>query len=316
MVQAACSPRIIFICPPSGKINGGIKYLFRMAEALQAQGQDAVVCEATQTRPAWFASTAPLVGLEALAPNPAQILVLPEDQPALLRTFATWPQRKIIYCQNHFYAAIGIDKSAGFAAFGVTDMLCSSATIVAYCRERHPQLTPHFIPCGVDPAHFAAKPKQSRIALVPRKRQIEALYLRDMFCHHYPAWRDIIWQELTDCSEASMATALGEAAVFLALSRLDGFGLTPIEAMAAGCVVAGFTGIGGRDYATAANGFWADEDDFPAALTALQQALTLWQTGGAPLAAYHAAAQATAAHYTPALFAAAIAKVWVALLQP
>jgi len=31
--------------------------------------------------------------------------------------------------------------------------------------------------------------------------------------------------------------------------------------MACGCVVAGFTGFGAREFATTQNGFWAEEDD-------------------------------------------------------
>lgn len=306
--------RIVFLCPPGGKINGGIKYIFRMAEALIAAGFDAVVYEKDAAIPAWFASSAPLIGGDSIGPRAGEILVLPEDQPDLLRMVANWPQRKIIYCQNHFYAAIGALGCASFADYGVTDILCSSQTIMAYCRERHPGVTLHYVPCAVDPQRFAPRSKQPYIAFIPRKRPVEAIYLRDLFNHSYPAWRQIGWQEIGNASEDAVAAALGDAAVFLSLSRLDGFGLTPLEAMAAGCVVAGFTGIGGQDYATPQNGFWAAEDDFPGCLKALGQALTLWQQGGAALTAYHAATATTTSRYTPEIFTMAVKQAWTSII--
>jgi glycosyltransferase involved in cell wall biosynthesis len=36
--------------------------------------------------------------------------------------------------------------------------------------------------------------------------------------------------------------------IFLSFSEREGFGLPPAEAMASGCFVVGFTGMGGRDY--------------------------------------------------------------------
>lgn len=306
--------RISFLSPPVGKINGGIKYIFRMADSLRAAGHEAVVVEKDKNRPGWFASSAPILGIDELGPRAGEILVLPEDQPGLLQTVAAWPQRKIIYCQNHFYAAIGALGTKSFADYGVTDILCGSQTIAAYCAARHPGLTTHIIPCGVDAKRFHPAAKQPAITLLPRKRVIEAVYLQDMFRHQYPQWRSVQWQELANAHEDQIAAALSQAAVFLSLSRLDGFGLTPIEAMAADCVVAGFTGIGGREYATPENGFWAAEDDFPACLQALDQALTLWQKGGSPLAARHAAARATAAQYSPERFDQATLQAWANIL--
>ena len=302
--------RILFLCPPADKINGGVKYICRMAEALRADGHDAAVFEKTGTRPSWFTSAAPVIGEAGLQPRADEILVLPEDQPDLLRRLAEWPQRKIIYCQNHFYAAIGAQGARSFADFGVRDILCSSRAIMDYCALRHPGARAHYIPCAVDPVIFKPGEKTRMVALVPRKRPVEAMFIQDMMTALSPAWRDMEWLSLHQATEAEIADGFGRAAIFLSLSRLDGFGLTPVEAMAAGCVVAGFTGIGGRDYADAQNGFWAGEDDFPACRTALERALDLWTAGGRPLQDYHAAAQAAAGRYTPAIFAAAVRRAW------
>jgi len=307
--------KIVFFCPPVSVINGGIKHIFRMAEALIALGFDAAVFEQNGQRPPWFASTAPVVGQGIFSPSADHVYVLPEDQPHILADFSRFPQRKVIYSQNHFYGALGIGAAESYADYGVTDILCSSRTIYEHCRMRHPALRAHIVPCAVDRALFKpAAVKRKSIAFMPRKRPIEAAYIRDMFRFTYPEHRSWQWTAIDNVFEAEAARLMGEARVFLSLSRLEGFGLTPLEAMAAGCVVAGFTGIGGREYASPSNGFWAEEDDFPACLAALAEAASLSLLTDEPLQDYAAACEKTLAPFSPEAFKSAAGKAWKEIL--
>src|SRR5262249_2626975 len=138
--------QIVFFCPPTTVINGGIKYIFRMAETLRAQGRDAVVFEQEGRRPGWFQSTAPIVGQSIFAPRADQVYVLPEDQPRILAQFKDWPQKKVVYSQNHFYAAVGAGEGKSYSDFGVSGVICSSRTIVDYMRMRHPSVTAWLVP--------------------------------------------------------------------------------------------------------------------------------------------------------------------------
>jgi len=303
--------KIIFFCPPVSVINGGIKHIFRMAEVLIELGHDAIVFEQNGQRPSWFSSHVPIVGQNSFAPATDHIYVLPEDQPHILADFARLPQRKVIYSQNHFYGALGIAAASSYADYGVTDILCSSRTIYEHCRLRHPSLRATIVPCAVDPAHFKpAAQKQNTIAFMPRKRPIEAVYLRDMFRFTYPQYRDWQWQEIANVGEREAARQMGQARVFLSLSRLEGFGLTPIEAMASGCVVAGFTGIGGREYANPQNGYWVSEDDFPACVSALGAAVALSLARDATLDAYRSSCVQTLSSFTPDSFRRGVKEAW------
>jgi len=299
--------RIIFFCPPTTVINGGIKQIFLLADALCAQGFDAVVFEEQGRRPDWFPSVAPVVGQGVFAPRADEVLVLPEDQPQILKIFKDWPQRKVVYAQNQFYGALALEGVSSFADYGITHALCCSRFSLAHMQRRHPKIKPFLVPCGIDRTLFhSAAEKTKTILYMPRKRPVEAAFIRDMFTYTYPEFNAWTWQEVSGKSEAETAALMGRAAVFLSLGRLESLGLTPLEAMASGCLVAGFTGIGGQEYATQANGFWAAEDDFQACVAQLHAALALAERtpGNRQRQAYADAAQETVAAYTPEAFAA------------
>ncbi|MGE3622913.1 MAG: glycosyltransferase [Bdellovibrionales bacterium] len=306
--------QIVFFSPPANAINGGIKYIFRMAEALRPLGHDAVVIEEQERRPAWFPSTVPIVGQNFLQPNAAQVYVLPEDQIHMLKPLKDWPQRKVIYNQNHFYSTFRLGDLESYSDYGVEHIICSSRMIHEHARMRHPNCAAHVVPYAIDSALFRPGAKHDRIAYMPRKRAVEAAYIRDTFRFLYPQYRHWQWQELNNMDAGDIARAMGEAKVFLSLSRLEGFGLTPLEAMASGCVVAGFTGIAGREYATDANGFWADEDDFPGCITQLAAAVALASGDPADRQNHTAACRQTLAGYTPEVFEQAVKEVWQRIL--
>jgi glycosyltransferase involved in cell wall biosynthesis len=94
---------------------------------------------------------------------------------------------------------------------------------------------------------------------------------------------------------------------------MEAVGMTPLEAMASGCMVAGFTGIGGRDFATPENGFWVDEDDVEACADAMAQAADVVATGGVAAARRLDAGHETAARWSYANFRVALEEVWMRL---
>jgi len=307
--------RIIFLCPNVENITGGIKCIFRMAATLRRFGYDAVVFEPKGLRPKWFAADVPVFGWEVFRPTREQVLVFPEDQPAVLQFFANRPQRKVVYCQNHFYAAESMPDSRTYADYGVSHILCSGRTIHEYCQYRHPGIPSYVIPVSVDPQRFYPRPKKERIVFLPRKRPVEAMYIRDLFRFNYPHFRQVPWLPLEKKSEAEIAQAVGESSVFLVLHRLDSLLLIGLERMASGCVVAAFTGIGGREYARPENGFWVDEDDLAGCVRALSEAVWLSRDSGPRREAYDKACAQMTSQYTPATFEEAIRNSWEEILR-
>jgi glycosyltransferase involved in cell wall biosynthesis len=109
------------------------------------------------------------------------------------------------------------------------------------------------------------------------------------------------------------ADVLRQSAVFASFSHLEGLGLPPLEAAACGCIVAGFTGGGGQDYATPSNGFWVDEGDHEGFAHALDAALRCasqpaWRQG--VLGAFDRALS----DHNEVAFKASLHRAWVAIM--
>lgn len=311
--QNPMTRRIIYFSPPPSQITGGIKTIFRHVEMLTAAGIDAVVAIKEGARPTWFDSTAPLRPIEGGSFRRSDILVFPEDQPRLLTYFRHAPLHKVVFCQNPYYAWRGIGQSRSLPADGVRTLLAVSRSVADYLARRFEGIPVATVPCAVDTSLFRAAGKRLQIAYAPRKRPMEASFIRDWVEHRLQ--RAVPFVKISGMSEARVAETLGRSAVFLALSRMEALPLMPLEAMASGCIVAGFTGIGAREYATPANGFWCEEDDFPACVDAVVRAVALARDGGADCDAMRAEGARTAAAYSLAAVSKRLLAFWRAEME-
>ncbi len=102
----------------------------------------------------------------------------------------------------------------------------------------------HWIDASV--FHPGPAGREHRIVAMPRKRPAEFRLLIDLL-HASDALAD--WEVVTleGRPEAEVAAELRRAALFVALGREEGFGLPVAEALASGCPVVGFHGMGGRE---------------------------------------------------------------------
>jgi len=303
--------RIVYITPFASSLSGGNKMIFRHVEALCDLGFRAAVRRPAQVSPPeWFEHHAPIE--DGSAPlDPDDILVLPEDSLETLRQTAALPNRKVIFCQNP-YALAGYGLAAlppEIRAHYRTFMACGvgvAGMIARYFDYDLISVTPGF----ADERIFRPAAKQPVIACSPRHRKTEQQAIRHMFERLHPnaaAWR---WEPMETHTEAEVAEVMGRASVFLSLARMEALSLTTLEAMASECLLAGFTGIGAREFATPVNGIWVDEDDCEAAAHALVRAVTLAEQGGGGQALMRRAAAQTAAGWTHAAFVAALGAFW------
>ena len=251
--------------------------------------------------------------------RPGDTVVIPEPWRMQLRAFASWPVRRVVHCQNPYYMFHGTASLPALAEAGYAHILsCSRYTsqLIRQCgwtgglHTVAPQIDPVFTP--TDSA--GGPQRQLQVAFMPRKRAIEAIFLQGLFRSLYPQWAQVPWVALDGISRAECAARMRNSAVFASLSHLEGLGLPPLEAMASGCLVAGFTGGGGGDYATPSNGFWAAEGDHEGFCQAVNEALRCASTPAWADEVRAASATAVAAH-TPEAFQRDLLAAWTTILS-
>ena len=302
--------RIVYLAPAPASTSGGNKVSFRHVEALNSLGYSAVVgLLGRGDPPSWFEHTAPMERIGE-APSPDDILVFPEDADALMLRYAGLPNRKVVFCQNPYgAAALGLPNIPPEARAAYRHFMACSAGVAAWLARFFDYDLISTVPAFADERLFRPAPKRNLIAAMPRKRPGEFRAIQVMFerLHRGGDWA---WEVIENVSEAEAAARLAPASVYLSLARLEGMSMTIVEAMACGCLVAGFTGIGPREYVTTLNGLWVDEDDCEAAARALVRAVDMAEANAGPAALMRHAARATAAQWTHAACVEALAHFW------
>lgn len=313
----SAKPSIYYACSLPVRAGGELVN-FQHVAALRKQGVRAFVLlnPASQVAVPSQPYSVPMVHWgEQLVFSPDDWLVVPEVMPP--ETFAhlaTLPCRVAIHNQNPYYTFRGFVDMATMNAYRLAGGLCCSR----FTRDtlRHwgsttdwqvvrPMVLPHF--------SEAAKRvnKKRQIAYMPRKRPGDAVALKALFRGLFPEHAKVPWVEIADMSRPQVATVLAESLVFASLSRDEGLGLPPLEAMAAGCLVCGFDGGGGKEYASHENGHWVAEGNTEDFARALHTALTL---DAQEVDTMVTAARATAAGFSEVNFDRQLAAAWQHLL--
>lgn len=302
--------RIVYVSWPAHEITGGIKVVFRHVTTLQDARFRACVATEDGQPPSWFENSTATIKLKDLRRH-SDVLVFPENHPGLLKDFASWDNLKVVFCQNQYMAFRGLAGAQDYGVYGVHDLICVGTVCAEYCRRRFPEHQRFLVPNPIDRTRFQPRePKRMQVAYMPRKRSQEAHFIQDLFRAENPPFRSLPWVEINGMDERKVAEVLGESAVYLSLCRYEALGLSALEALASGCVVAGFTGFGARDFTTSRNGFWVGEDDCIACSEHLGRAVRLAAEGGASLQEMRASALETARGYCLERFRERLIACW------
>lgn len=271
--------RIVYVSWPPREISGGIKVAFRQVELLREAGLAAAVATPEAARPDWFETTAEVIGFDAVRGD--DVLVFPENNAKYLSAFSSSSQPKLVFCQNPYLVHHGVGAKLSYAEYGVTHIMCASHSVLQFCARRFPALKLGYTPYFIDETRFKFSPaKTLQVAVVPRKRLVEFGAIADLLRARYPEL-EAPWVVLHGVTEQQVAEGMARSAVFLSLAKLEAHGMTALEAMASGCIVAGFTGVyGGADSTTTRNGFWAQEDDVFGCVDQLASAIRMVKGGG------------------------------------
>jgi len=160
---------------------------------------------------------------------------------------ARLPGKKLMYVQSY----TTFDLLDGF----FDDYVSVSSFVSRYIKRTYgikskkipPFTHENLIPKPLIP--WSARP-EGKILLMGKKHQDAILNLLEKILQqHYPkANYEFVKIIRGSLSQKKLIQTMGKYRYFLQLSTCEGFGLTPLEAMASGCTVLGFHGGGGLDY--------------------------------------------------------------------
>ena len=244
---------IYFLAPDVARPSGGVRAIYRCVDLLSAAGAPAAVLHSRNGfRCSWFENTTRVVH-PPIRFGPHDVFVVPAYLSSRVAALAPGV-RKVIFNQNAYRTFRGPTGSASSmtslltATPDVMGVLVVSEDNERYLTHAFPELAVTRIHHWIDPGVFCAgaSPRQRMITAMPRKRPDEYEQLVGIL-----QARDVLrgWQvvELEGRPERDVADTLRRSALFVSLARAEGFGLPAAEALACGCQVIGFHGMGGRE---------------------------------------------------------------------
>lgn len=251
--SSSAIPRIFYLSPDSVDARGGVRVIYRHVDVLNSLGLDATVIHRSRGyRAHWFANQTRVAAARDVVLLAQDILVVPEMYGSNLHRFAPGGPRLVVLNQAPYYTFAGVPLSH------VTDLQKAPVEAILAVSQDGEQLlrvtfehTPvHLIRSVVDAEvfHLPRTPApRRRIAFITSRRSIErhALLSTLMARGRLKGWEFVAIEGM---SERAVADTLRGAAIFVSLSRLEGFGLPSAEAMACGCYVIGSAGQGGSEY--------------------------------------------------------------------
>lgn len=292
-------PTVFYVTPDLPSPSGGTRTMYRHVDLLNAAGVAAAVLhERRGFRCDWFTNDTRVLAAGQVTIGPQDLLVVPEWYAIGLDRLPP-RARTVIFNQGpyHTFDRVRYDPSRPGAPYATLPNLAGILTVsrdaAQLLRCTFPALTVHHARAVIDGNRFRppATPAGRRIAYMPRRRAAE----REHLFHILGARGSLAGWELVPidgCTEAQTAELMRSCALFLSFSEREGFGLPPAEAMACGCYVVGFTGLGGRDFFDPSYCTPVPESDLHAYVVAVEEAMHRYEAAPEALAQAGRAASA------------------------
>lgn len=180
---------------------------------------------------------------------PEDILIVPEGWPNALSFAFSAGCRALIYCQNWAYLFQGLEPGVHWHDLPV-GFLAVSDPVAWHMAQVLGQRPSIIRPTINQKIFFPPDTKPSgpwRIGFMPRKNKALSEQIFRIFEERNPGLV-VDWVPIHGLKPEGVADVLRSCHVFLVTGFPEGCPLPPLEAMACGCLCAGFNGFGGWDY--------------------------------------------------------------------
>lgn len=250
--------------PDISRPIGGVKQMHRLAEAIQASGRQAILIQESEDfHPGWFNSSVQTISfskwkaLRDTSLDPCQdILIVPETFLHVIDDYSGCLP-VVVFNQNGSYS-FGISGSkvlmkpsfviSKYQGPDILHVLCVSKYDLDLLTSGF-MLGIEKVSCIRNGIESFCKPvgnKRKQIAYMPRKNSVDALAVVELL--RAQRWcRDWDFVEISGLSHSDVISVLQKSVIFLSFGHPEGFGLPVAEAMACGCAVIGYSGLGGRE---------------------------------------------------------------------
>lgn len=205
---------------------------------------------------------------EPLMMNPEDIMIIPEGFPNIMENTSQLPCKRIVFAQSWYYVLSGMKVGQKWQHFGIKDVVSISDGITEYLNTVMPGLKVRNYKQSINKDLFNIPEKISdkapMISYMPGRgpeSQMKTNNVIRTFYEFYPHYRWIRFAPLQGLSKEDFAKQVKTSAFVLYTDEIAGFGTLPLEAMACGTHVIGWTPFGSKEYINENNGFWAVNGD-------------------------------------------------------
>lgn len=306
--------KIYFICPSSVTPTGGVKQIYKQVDILNKNGFNAVILhEHVKYKNKWFENDTRIeynksifqkigmyfkfrdrknikvnfkkfkIYINSLFDKKIEensILVFPEIFGSIAH-YIEPNHKKVIFNQNCYYTYVAYPKDFDYKK-SIYNNPTNIGTIVVsedsrkYLSYLFPSLNLQRIRLGINENLFhynSAKKRQ--IAFMPRKLKEDSFQITNILKQKgiLNDWKLVM---IDDKSETEVAQIMKESYIFLSFNETEGFGLPPAEAMACGCIVIGYSGLGGKEYFNENFSFQVKDRDVIEFVTKIEKVLRLF----------------------------------------
>ena len=295
--------RILYFCPDFPQPSGGTKTLYRHVHQLRTLGFDAfIVHQRSGFVLTWHHYQVPILWLEDKpAFHQDDVWVFPEVMVDLVRQTKAFAGQRVVIALSWAPAYNRLRPGERWQDYGISQVMTKSPVIKRYL-EWSMGINVALITEWVDDSRYYAAPTEKKLKITYTTRKDNAgEWLQGVLLRKHPKLAEYEWLPLRNLDEATYAQHLRESAVYLTTTLQEGMHVSVLEAMACGCLVVGFTGIGGNTYMVGQgetqNCILVENGNLPLLGETLEQLLLKFQTDRGSYASVIQQALITAAPY-------------------
>ncbi len=231
--------------------SGGEKHSYQHVDLLNAAGFNAWALHSTKEgRHTWFSNETRVIDKESFMKQhrpERDFIVVPEVFGSRVLDF---PGKKVIFNKNLYLGSMAFGESAPpcypYVHPDVVAVLAVSEHNYRHLKFAFPQANVFRMYAHIDCDLFSFRPlplKKKRIACVDKAREPLAVLIHTLLARGkagLSAFGDYEFTILRGYSEAEVSSILQESLLLISLSTYEGLQRVVLEAMACGCVVAGY----------------------------------------------------------------------------